>query len=120
MVRRSTSRAGCYHCEGAEFGPGGGRRVTRTDLSTGEYVMLTDRLRRRPYNSPNDICVDGHGRIYFTDPRYGDRSEMEMTIEGVYRIDLDGRVKRDHSAARHRPAQRHRGDTRLADDVHGR
>jgi len=25
------------HCEGAEFGPGGGRRVTRTDLASGEY-----------------------------------------------------------------------------------
>ncbi|HVW37643.1 MAG TPA: hypothetical protein VHB99_10075, partial [Pirellulales bacterium] len=31
------------HCEGAEFGPGGGRRVTRTDLATDEYQVLTDR-----------------------------------------------------------------------------
>ena len=82
------------HCEGAEFGPGGARRVTRTDLRTGENVVLTDRYDGQRYNSPNDICVDGRGRIYFTDPRYGDRSDMEMTIEGVYRIDLDGRVQR--------------------------
>lgn len=83
-----------YHCEGAEFGPGGGRRVTRTDLRTGEYVVVTDRYDGVRYNSPNDICVDGRGRVYFTDPRYGDRSDMEMKIEGVYRIDLDGRVTR--------------------------
>ncbi len=82
------------HCEGAEFGPGGGRRVTRTNLATGEYEVLTDRFDGVRYNSPNDICVDGQGRIYFTDPCYGDRSQMEMPIEGVYRIDLDGRVTR--------------------------
>jgi gluconolactonase len=82
------------HCEGAEFGPGGGRRVTRTDLANGEYTVLTEGFNGVRYNSPNDICVDGLGRIYFTDPCYGDRSQMEMDIEGVYRIDLDGRVTR--------------------------
>lgn len=82
------------HCEGAEFGPGGGRRVTRTDLTTGGYTVLTDRFDGVRYNSPNDLCVDGQGRIYFTDPCYGDRSQMEMSIEGVYRIDPGGRVTR--------------------------
>jgi len=82
------------HCEGSEFGPGGGRRVTRSDLESGEYEVLTERYEGLRYNSPNDICVDGQGRIYFTDPRYGDRSDMEMKIEGVYRIDLDGSVTR--------------------------
>lgn len=83
-----------YHCEGSEFGPGGGRRVTRTDLTTGQYDVITERYDGVRYNSPNDICVDGLGRVYFTDPCYGDRSIMEMAIEGVYRIDLDGRVTR--------------------------
>lgn len=82
------------HCEGAEFGPGGGRRITRTNLETGEYEVLTDGFDGVRYNAPNDICVDGLGRIYFTDPCYGDRSQMEMEIEGVYRIDLDGSVTR--------------------------
>jgi gluconolactonase len=83
-----------YHCEGAEFGPGGARRVTRTNLATGQYEVLTDRYEGLRYNSPNDVCVDGYGRVYFTDPRYGDRSDMEMSLEGVYRIDLDGHVHR--------------------------
>jgi gluconolactonase len=87
-------RGRLYHCEGSEFGPAGGRRVTRTDLATGRYEILTDRFDGVRYNSPNDICVDGRGRVYFTDPCYGDRSIMEMEIEGVYRIDLDGSVKR--------------------------
>jgi gluconolactonase len=82
------------HCEGAEFGPGGGRRVTRTDLSTGQYEVLAERVDGVRFNSPNDICVDGQGRIYFTDPCYGDRSIMEMSIEGVYRIDPDRQLTR--------------------------
>lgn len=82
------------HCEGSEFGPGGGRRVTRTDFATGNVEILTDRFDGVRYNSPNDLCVDGLGRIYFTDPCYGDRSIMEMAIEGVYRIDTDGTVVR--------------------------
>ena len=82
------------HCEGAEFGADGGRRITRTNLETGDYEVLTERFDGVRYNAPNDICVDGQGRIYFTDPCYGDRSQMEMEIEGVYRIDLDGSVTR--------------------------
>lgn len=89
-----------YHCEGAEFGPGGGRRVTRTDLKTGEYEVITQEFGSSRYNSPNDICVDGRGRVYFTDPRYGDRADLEMLdpdgipIEAVYRIDKDQTVSR--------------------------
>lgn len=83
-----------YHCEGAEFGPGGGRRITRTTLASGNYEVVTDRFEGVRYNSPNDICVDGRGRIYFTDPCYSDRSIMEIEVEGVYRIDLDGTVTR--------------------------
>jgi gluconolactonase len=81
-------------CEGAEMGPGGRRRVVRTNIKTGEVTVLTERYEGARYNSPNDIVVDGRGRIYFTDPCYGDRSLMEMEIEGVYRIDLDGSVRR--------------------------
>lgn len=94
------------HCEGAEYGPDGGRRISRTNLQTGEYEILTDRFEGLRYNAPNDICVDGLGRIYFTDPCYWEnsRKEMEMSVEGVYRIDLDGTVSRIlEQPAVHRP-----------------
>lgn len=88
-------RGRLLHCEGAEFGSElGGRRVTRTNLRTGEYEVLTNRYDGLRYNSPNDICVDGEGRIYFTDPCYDDRSIMEMDCDAVYRIDTDGAVTR--------------------------
>ena len=83
------------HCEGAEFGHElGGRRVTRTDLKTGDYQVITDRYQGQRYNSPNDLCVDGNGRIYFTDPCYDDRTIMEMDCDAVYRVDTNGQVTR--------------------------
>ncbi len=75
------------------------RRVTRTEAD-GTITVLTDGYEGKRYNQPNDITVDSRGRIYFSDPCYGDRSKMEMLdaegrkIEGVYRIDPDGRVQR--------------------------
>jgi gluconolactonase len=75
------------------------RRVTRTDTDD-KLTVLTERYGGKRYNQPNDITVDSHGRIYFSDPQYGDRKGMEMrdekgrTVEGVYRIDADGKVTR--------------------------
>ena len=80
------------------------RRVTRTEKD-GSITVLADRFEGKRFNSPNDLCMDSGGRIYFTDPRYGSREGMEITeirnfasapvtsngsivrkIEGVYRI----------------------------------
>ena len=82
-------------CEGAEHGRGGRRRVTRTDLATGQVTVLADRYEGNRLNSPNDVTVDTQGRLYFTDPRYEpDRSDLELDVEGVYRIDLNGAITR--------------------------
>jgi gluconolactonase len=81
-------------CEGSEHGPGR-RRMVRTDMNTGAVTVLTEKYDGKRYNSPNDVCVDGQGRIWFTDPRYAaDRSDLEMDVEAVYRIDPDGKVTR--------------------------
>ncbi|MCI0380644.1 MAG: SMP-30/gluconolactonase/LRE family protein [Gemmataceae bacterium] len=91
-------------CEGNEQGPGR-RRVVRTDLATGQVEVLTDKFEGKRYNSPNDVVADKLGRIWFTDPYYSqDRSSMEMDVEGVYRIDSDGKVTRALSQKEiHRP-----------------
>jgi len=75
------------------------RRVTRTTRD-GRLSVLAERYEGQRFNQPNDITVDSQGRIYFSDPRYGDRGSMELVdrdgkkVEGVYRIDADGRVSR--------------------------
>lgn len=82
-------------CEGAENGPGGRRRVVRTDMKSGQVTVLAERFEGKRYNSPNDVCVDLKDRIWFTDPRYGaDRSDLELDAEAVYRIDPDGKLSR--------------------------
>ena len=75
--------------EGAAFG---GRRITRTDMKTGKSVILAALFDGRPFNSPNDVALDARGRIYFTDPRYVGWEPIEQPVQGVYRIDPDGRV----------------------------
>ena len=56
---------------------------------------MTERFEGKRYNSPNDVVVDTKGRIWFTDPFYGDdRSGARDDAEAVYRIDPDGAVVR--------------------------
>lgn len=75
------------------------RCVSRLELD-GTLVVLTDRYESKRFNQPNDLTIDSKDRIYFSDPRYGDRSDMELfdaqgkAIEGVYRIDESGEVSR--------------------------
>lgn len=106
-------------CEGAEFGPGGRRRVVRTDLGTGRVEVLTERFEGKRYNSPNDLCIDTRGNIYFTDPLYspagqvGDQGGREMDEERVYRIDPSGQVR---SILRPPAVQKPNGIAILPDD----
>ncbi len=75
------------------------RAVSRIDRD-GKRTVLTDSFGGKKYNQPNDLTIDSKNRIYFSDPRYGGRDDMQQkndkgeTIEGVYRIDTDGKVSR--------------------------
>ena len=73
---------------------GGGRQLTRTDLATGELEVLATAYEGKRLNSPNDLVVATNGRIYFTDPRYGDQSGRELATEDVYMVDTDGTLTR--------------------------
>ena len=82
-------------CEGNEFGDNdGNRRITRTELMTGELEVLTDNFEGKKYNAPNDIAACSNGQIFFTDPCYGDRATMELKHDSVFRIDIDGSVSK--------------------------
>lgn len=78
-------------CEGNERGGLGGRRLTRFDMVSRKRTVIVDRFEGKRFNSPNDLCIDQQGRIYFTDPYYGpDRDGLELDVEGVYRVNADG------------------------------
>jgi gluconolactonase len=92
------------------------RRVTRTEKD-GSITVLADLYRGGRFNSPNDLCMDSKGHIYFTDPRYGSREGMEIVepsrdyprtptrtqVEGVYRIDSARKVTRINCDGAERP-----------------
>ena len=42
-------------------------QVTRTDLQTGKMEVLADNYQGKPFVGPNDVTIDGKGRLYFTD-----------------------------------------------------
>ncbi len=76
-------------CEGALFErPGvtveGVPRVTRTDLTTGKIEVLAESYDGKPLIGPNDVTIDGKGRLYFT----------ELNGGAVYRIDAPGKAVR--------------------------
>ena len=77
--------------EGADYG---GRRVTRTDMTTGKSEIIAGLYEGRPFNAPNDITIDEKGRIYFSDPRYLGHEPVDQPVMGVYRIDPDGSIHR--------------------------
>jgi gluconolactonase len=75
------------------------RRVTRIEVD-GTVTVLADQFEGKKFNQPNDLTMDSRNRIYFSDPRYGDRTDMQIVdsqgrkVEGVYRIDPNGTVTR--------------------------
>ncbi|MEK6238721.1 MAG: SMP-30/gluconolactonase/LRE family protein, partial [Planctomycetales bacterium] len=76
-------------CEGADHG---GRRVSRWNVKTGKSTTVVDRYMNKKFNAPNDLCLDGQGRIYFSDPRYLGDEPRELEHRAIYRIDRDGKV----------------------------
>ena len=76
-------------CDGAD---GGGRCIRRWNTDTGQCTIVADMFQGKRFNSPNDLCVDRKGQIYFTDPRYGGLEPRELDSQAVYRVNRDGSV----------------------------
>ncbi len=67
---------------------GGGRRLVSIDPK-GDVTILADKYQGKRFNSLNDLWIDSKGGIYFTDPRYGPRDDMEQDGEHVYYLSPD-------------------------------
>jgi gluconolactonase len=73
----------------------GERRVVR--FEGGAWTVVADKFEGKRLNSPNDICVDKAGNIYFTDPPYAlegtvDSKMKELDFSGVYRVTPEGTI----------------------------
>jgi gluconolactonase len=70
-----------------------GRRVSRGPANEkGETIVAEYKGKR--LNSPNDLWIDEADGIYFTDPRYGSRDDLEQDKEAVYYVSADGKIER--------------------------
>lgn len=66
---------------------GGGRRVVLYQPD-GTSTVIADRFEGMRLNSPNDLAFDSAGRLWFTDPRYGDVvDDLELDHQSVFRLD---------------------------------
>ncbi|MBK9989348.1 MAG: SMP-30/gluconolactonase/LRE family protein [Verrucomicrobia bacterium] len=72
----------------------GDRRIARYDAEKKTFVTVADRFEGKPFNSPNDLCFDRAGNVFFTDPPYGlpTNAKSEIGFNGVYRATPDGKV----------------------------
>src|SRR5229473_1531146 len=83
-----------WHREGGHIRPltqardYAGGRIERVDLATGAVEYLYRTCGDVPLKGPNDLVVDAHGGIYFTD--LGKRRPREMDIGAVYYAKADG------------------------------
>ena len=83
------ARGRLLSCEGNEFGPGGRRRITRTDMTTGRVEVLTDRFDGKPYNAPNDIAARSNGEAPMPTPdqRYSRREAIAAGVAAAMAVE---------------------------------
>lgn len=70
------------------------RGLASIDLETRALVPLVGSYDGKKLNSPNDLVVDEHGGVWFTDPRYGGGEPLEQEVMGVYYRSAAGELKR--------------------------
>jgi len=72
----------------------GDRRVARLAADGKHFETIADKFDGRRFSSPNDLCFDKAGNLFFTDPPYGLPSDtkQETAFNGVYRLATDGKL----------------------------
>ena len=71
-----------------------GKMISPTNSPKAEYEALAIGYEGKRFNSPNDLAYNTKGQLFFTDPPYGmdPWDEKELDFQGVYRLDIDGKV----------------------------
>lgn len=74
----------------------GDRCIARQEMD-GKITVLAGKYNGKRFNSPNDLCMNAKGDIFFTDPPYGlpglDKDPTkELPYQGIYRLSPQGEV----------------------------
>lgn len=71
-----------------------GKMLASLDEPKSEFEALATGYGGKRFNSPNDLVFNSKGQLFFTDPPYGmdPWDEKQLDFQGVYRLDLDGKV----------------------------
>ncbi len=69
------------------------RLVSGPDQKGQVAAILAGEFDGKPLNKPNDLALDGHGGLYFTDPNYR-REDPTQPVEGVYYVSQEGKLTR--------------------------
>ena len=92
------SAGNLWACEGGGGGVSGSPKlvragcVTRTDWKSGEITVLASEFNSFPLASPNDLCFDYQGRLFFSS-RPGADDPAKGNVNAVYRLDPDGSLE---------------------------
>jgi gluconolactonase len=74
----------------------GGRRLLRISADK-KVETLADSYQGRPFNNPNDVCLDRAGNIYFTDPQGQDKD----SVGAIYRYSTTGQLTQLHTGLKY-------------------
>src|SRR5262249_40486213 len=74
----------------------GGRRLLRISVDK-KIETLADSYEGRPFNNPNDVCLDRAGNIYFTDPQGSDKN----SVGAIYCYSAAGKLTRLHTGLKY-------------------
>ena len=74
----------------------GDRQVARVEKDR-KWTVLAGKYEGKRFNSPNDLCYDKSGNLYFTDPPYGlegknDDPKKELDFNAVYLLRKSGEL----------------------------
>ncbi len=72
----------------------GDRRVARLAADGKNFETIVANYQGKRFSSPNDLCYDRAGNLFFTDPPYGLPADtrQETEFNGVYRLGADGQL----------------------------
>ncbi len=95
VAREDTGAANglAFDAQGALLACEGGNRVVTRQMPMSNIETIASDCDGKKLNSPNDLDIDQKGGVYFTDPRYGKKDDVEQPTEGVYYLPAGGGAK---------------------------